>query len=93
MLKHKQAHGAGYMPTFPSDHEIAEAMEGCNDDYMVPAYGDGSQTTPSNWWAALGGYVLGFQAGIYRDRTSRRDLNKTYADRQLAKLARRPGTN
>ena len=44
------------MPTFPTDQEIAEAMEGLEDDYMVPAYGDGSQTTPTNWWAALGGF-------------------------------------
>ena len=56
MLKHKQAHGAGYMPTFPTDQEITEAMEGYSEDHLVPAYGDGSQTPPSNSWAALGGF-------------------------------------
>ena len=44
------------MPTFPTEQEIDEAMEGFSDEYMVPAYGDGSQTTPTNWWAALGGF-------------------------------------
>ena len=56
MLKHKQAHGSGCMPTFPTEQDINVAMEGHNEDHMIQAYGDGSMTTPTNWWAGLGGF-------------------------------------
>ena len=56
MLQQKQAHGSGCMPTFPTEQQIAEAMDGYDDDKMIQVYGDGSLTTPTHWWAALGGY-------------------------------------
>lgn len=56
MLQQQHARGAGCMPTFPTELEIAEAMEGYADDKMIQVYGDGSLTTPTNWWAALGGF-------------------------------------
>ena len=56
MLQQKQAHGAGCMPNFPTEQQIAEAMEGYADDKKIQVYGDGSLTTPTVWWAALGGF-------------------------------------
>ena len=56
MLQQKQAHGAGCMPSFPTEQQIAEAMEGYPEDSKIQVYGDGSLTTPTVWWAALGGY-------------------------------------
>ena len=56
MLMYKEAHGSGVMPSFPSEQQIAEAMEGHEPEYLVPVFGDGSQTTPETWWAALGGH-------------------------------------
>ena len=56
MLQQKQAHGGGCMPTFPTEQETTEAMEGYADDQMIQVYGDGSLTTPTNWWVALGGF-------------------------------------
>ena len=56
MLMNEEAHGGGTTPDFPTSQQIKEAMEGHEETHMVPIYGDGSQTTPTNWWAALGGY-------------------------------------
>ena len=33
-------------------------MLGVEEDYFVGIYGDGSQTDPTNWWAALGGFGI-----------------------------------
>ena len=30
-------------------------MEGHPDEFMVEVFGDGSNTTPTKWWAAMGG--------------------------------------
>ena len=56
MLMYKEAHGSGIMPSFPTAAQIEEAMDGHHKAHMVPIFGDGSQTTPKTWWAALGGY-------------------------------------
>ena len=81
MLKHKQAHGAGCMPTFPTEQEIAEAMEGYDDGQMVQAFGDGSLTTPQIGGQAWVVLERGFQTGTCLDRTSRTDTSRTYAGR------------
>ena len=56
MLKWKQAHGSGRGLEFPSEEQIREQMDGLPNDYYVPIFGDGSLTSPTKWWAALGGY-------------------------------------
>ena len=56
MLKHKTAHGSGSDLTFPDVDEIKANMEDHSPDYKVNIYGDGSYTTPTLWWAALGGF-------------------------------------
>ena len=56
MLKWKEAHGSGRNLDFPSAEDIISNMQGLPDDYMVDIFGDGSQTTPTKWWAAMGGY-------------------------------------
>jgi len=56
MLKHKGAHGSGQDLKFPDAHEIEANMQGFPADHMVDVYGDGSLTSPTVWWAALGGY-------------------------------------
>ena len=56
MLMHKQAHGSGVDLDFPDANQIEEAMRGYDPEHMVPFYGDGCYTTPTKWWAALGGY-------------------------------------
>ena len=56
MLKHKMAHGSGTNPEIPTEKQVEEAMADFAEDYFVPAFGDGSLTTPKTWWAALGGY-------------------------------------
>ena len=55
MLKHKQGHGAGVDLTFPDAQTIQHNMQDFDEDYLVPVYGDGSYTTPTKAWAALGG--------------------------------------
>ena len=55
MLYHKGAHGTGIDPEFPSKAETHDHMRGHLDDYYVEVYGDGSYTTPTKWWVALGG--------------------------------------
>ena len=52
----KQAHGSGEDLSFPDANLIEEAMKDHDPNHMVPIYGDGSHTTPTKWWAALGGY-------------------------------------
>ena len=56
MLKHKMAHGSGINPEIPTEKQVEDAMADFAEDYFVPAFGDGSLTTPKTWWAALGGY-------------------------------------
>ena len=56
LLKIKQAHGSGVDLIFPTQAQIQEAMEGHGEDVQVRIYGDGSVTSPTKWWAALGGY-------------------------------------
>ena len=55
MLMHKGGHGMGQTPIFPNQKEIEANMEGLEDDYYVNTYGDGSFTTPTKGWCALGG--------------------------------------
>ena len=58
MLKHKAAHGSGSNLDFPGAEEIRKNMEGYSEDYKVNIYGDGSYTSPTVWWAALGGFGI-----------------------------------
>ena len=56
MLMHKQAHGSGVDLDFPDANQIEEAIVGYDIEHMVQVYGDGSYTTPTKLWAALGGF-------------------------------------
>ena len=56
MLMHKQAHGSGVDLDFPDTNQREEAMVGYDTGHMVQVYADGSYTTPTKRWAALGGY-------------------------------------
>ena len=56
MLMHKEAHGSGIDLVFPDAAKIDASMTGYDQDHMVDVYGDGSLTTPTKWWVALGGY-------------------------------------
>ena len=58
MLKYKRAHGSGNDLTFPGSDEIEANMKGHHEDYKVNIYGDGSFTSPTVWWAALGGFGI-----------------------------------
>ena len=69
MLMYKEAHGSGVNPSFPTADEIDEAMQGHEETHMIPIYGDGSQTTPTKWWAALGGYGAWIPRGDVKDET------------------------
>lgn len=55
MLEHKAAHGSGTNPDFPDRNGIHNNMTGSPEHFNVVVYGDGSNTTPTIWWAALGG--------------------------------------
>ena len=44
------------MLAYPDKQYIQQHMQGCDDNHYVNIYGDGSQTDPTNWWAALGGF-------------------------------------
>ena len=56
MLKHKAAHGSGSNLTFPDANEIEANMQDYPTSFKVDIYGDGSYTSPTIWWAALGGF-------------------------------------
>ena len=56
MLKHKAAHGSGSDLTFPDANEIEANMQDYPTGFKVDIYGDGSYTSPTIWWAALGGF-------------------------------------
>ena len=53
---HKKGHGTGVDMTFPEEKEIKE--NGFHEQFYAPMFGDGSQPTPQNYWAALGGSGL-----------------------------------
>ena len=53
---HKEGHATGENPSFPTKDDIEAEMEGYGKDEYIDIYGDGSYTTPTKWWAALGGY-------------------------------------
>ena len=74
MLKFKKAHGSGINLDYPDAAKIQEAMTGFDDNHKVPIYGDGSFTTPTKWWAALGGY------GIWIPEWNPDDATTTYDD-------------
>ena len=66
MLMHKGGHGMGQTPEFPNKKEIEEGREGHETDFFVNTYGDGSYTTPTKSWCALGGiggWVLAWNCG------------------------------
>ena len=56
MLKFKEAHGSGQNLQFPEAEEVEANMHGFPADHKINIYGDGSLTSPTLWWAALGGY-------------------------------------
>ena len=58
MLKHKGAHGSGANLNFSGSDEIDLNMSGHPSDFKVNIYGDGSFTSPTVWWAALGGFGI-----------------------------------
>ena len=58
MLKHKEAHGSGQNLDLPGNQETESNMQGHPSDYKVNIYGDGSYTSPTVWWAALGGFGI-----------------------------------
>ena len=58
MLKHKAAHGSGSNLDFPHADQSQGNMEGYPEDYKVDIYGDGSYTSPTVWWATLGGFGI-----------------------------------
>lgn len=58
MLKHTGAHGSGIDFTFPGSEEIEDNMKDHPRDYKVNVYGDGSFTSPTVWWVALGGFGI-----------------------------------
>ena len=58
MLKHKGAHGSGTNLVFPGRDGIEGNMQGHPSEYKVNIYGDGSFTSPTVWWAALGGFGI-----------------------------------
>ena len=77
LLKIKQAHGSGVDLTYPTKDQIEEAMEGYGEDVQVRIYGDGSVTSPTKWWAALGGYGVWMPAwNIHNESNPQR--NETY---------------
>ena len=55
MLWLKEAHGSGTDLEFPTEDQIQEHMRGQPSEFMVTVYGDGSLTSPTKWWASLGG--------------------------------------
>ena len=57
-LMHKKGHGTGIDMEFPKESEIKDNMQGHQEQFYAPMFGDGSQTTPQNYWAALGGSGL-----------------------------------
>ena len=75
ILKYKEAHGSGQNPGYPTKQEIESAMEGLEADHVVDVFGDGSLTTPTRWWAALGGYGIWIPAWNVQgeDRPERRE--------------------
>ena len=56
MLAKKTAHGSGVDLDFPGAEEIEANMKDYEEGHKIQTYGDGSYTTPTKWWAALGGY-------------------------------------
>ena len=67
MFKHKEDHGSGENLEFLGSEEIEVNMQGHPSEYKVNIYGDGSYTSPTVWWAALGGFgiwVLKWNASI-----------------------------
>jgi hypothetical protein len=58
IMKYKKAHGSGSMLEYPDQQDIQRHMQGHDDNYYVGIFGDGSQTDPTNWWAALGGFGI-----------------------------------
>ena len=56
MLKFKAAHGSGSDLTFPDADAINANMQDYPVDFKVDIYRDGSHTSPTVWWAALGGF-------------------------------------
>ena len=63
MLKHKGAFGSGAPAKFPNEEEIEDFMARHGLTEPVETYGDGSLTTPTLWWAALGGYGIWIPTG------------------------------
>ena len=53
MINQKKAHGSGVNLRLPTTEEIAETMEKYGKSEKMDAYGDGSHTMPTKWWAAL----------------------------------------
>ena len=56
MLRHEAAHGSGSDLTYPDANAIDANMQDYPADFKVDVYGDGSYTTPTVWWVALGGF-------------------------------------
>ena len=56
MLAKKTAHGSGIDMVFPEKEEIEANMKDYDDGHKIQVYGDGSYTTPTKWWVAMGGY-------------------------------------
>ena len=70
VMKYKQAHGSGVDLAYPTKQEIDSHMEknGYDNQHLTTIYGDGSHTSPTNWWAALGGFGIWIPPGQQHQR-------------------------
>ena len=71
------------MLAYPDKQDIQRHMQGCDDNRYVNIYGDGSQTDPTNWWAALGGF------GVWMPDWNNEDLIDQDKKRRLLRLVLR----
>ena len=81
------------MPNFPTEQQITEAMEGYADDNKIQVYGDGSLTTPTVWWAALGGFGAWIPDWNVTGQEEPHRYEQASVDPLWAKQGRQPGTS
>ena len=89
LLKQKKPLGGGINLKFPIAEDIEAEVTGrdrqapTKEVTLIDVYGDGSHTTPTKWWAALGGYGFGYHVGTAMLKLSRQGKRRTSQEHLL----------
>lgn len=73
---------------YPDKDAVEKLMDAnhCDDQHFINVFGDGSQTDPTNWWAALGGFGIWLPTRAQQDPTGQAEQEESLYGPSLGQI-------